>query len=655
MTSETHGRQPHFRALVEHVASHDSEARERLRQIFGAPSAEASAIARCWCRHPDIFLEELDARLSDDAWFAVEQLAFEHDLVMDISWLAADVREELLELGLIRVEPDHPHETFMPAAMAAMIAPRLPGTRPTMPVLLGKSSAEEVERLANFHGVTDAGSRVETILALSELFASPGRLDELLAELDDLDWVGKALMTLELGGVCYWQEIFGHEMSDDEQTVVPLMNSRDRSEQRVIAEQLVELGLVFRIEEEQSEFAFIAVPEELWNGLWTLGQNWLLDWTALGLDELRETGVNGRNRSTQMEPQAALKWLAVEAEAGRIVTRDLVPTPETREHLADHSNTQERMWTALTCMGVEMELFDVGPDGKLRPTYLAHEYLEETAGAFRSEVLDSWIIGAMGTHCDVELGRALGIDESWRLALLGLLAERGEIPPAWSLEEGIAHEETGSGCLREIADAPAESLLLELGLVNAVLCGTKLRWLDLLSTLESGQWYPIRGLVDLIEVIASFSLFAQVGHLIRDPGASFYFPMQRPSFFTLPQHDDAFQAWVRDLATELLEPLGLAELSADRDKIWLDTRRLRVGTTEFWPDEPRKQFVYDVFDDTDFDFDISTESSSTLRTVPAAAGEPDALLATDLTLTELLNALDGASATSFDGKRIRRR
>jgi hypothetical protein len=655
MSSETHGHQPHFEALVEHLTTQQPDGLETIASIYGAPSAEPRTIARHWCENPDDVLDVLDENLSDDTWFAVEQLAFEHDLPMDISWLEQGVRDELRRLGLLRIEPESPDETWMPAGLAAILAPRLPGTRPTIPVLLGRSEPAEVERFAELYAIEQRSTRIETILAVAEAFSNPGLLDEMLARLPDLDWLGKALMTLELGGVCYWQEIFGHEMSRQEEKVVPLMTSEDRSEQREIAEYLVELGLVFRIEEEQSEFAFIAVPEELWHGLWTFGQNSLLDWTAVGMDDLSETCTNGKKQSARMEPQAALKWLAVEAEAGRIETRDLMPTDKTRERLAQCSTAPARMWDALTCMGVELDLFDVGPDGKLRPTELAHDYLEESKGAFRTEVLHSWILGTIGAHCDVALATAFGIDEDWRRALLSLLASRGELPPAWLLEEGVAHEETGAGCLREVEGDADESLLLELGIVNAVLCGTKLRWLDLLSMLESQRWYPVRGLINLIELVASFSLFAQIGHLIRDPGAAFYFPMQRPSLFTIRRHDDAFDQWVCDLATELLEPLGLGELSDDGEKIWLDTRNLRVGSTEFWPDEPRVQFIRDVFDEADLDFDIDTAERNGLRTVPAAATEPDALLATDLSLTELLEQLDGASQTSFDGKRIRRR
>jgi hypothetical protein len=655
MSTETHGHQPHFEALVEHIATHGTDTREKMAAVFEAPSAEPRAIAKCWCQHPESFLEALDEHLTDDMWFAVEQLAFEHDLPLDISWLAPEVRAELERLGLVRIEPTSPDETWMPAAMAAILAPRLPGTRPTIPVLLGRSDEGLTEHFAEQYNVARRSTRIETILAIAERFARPGMLDDMLARLPDLGWLDMALMTLELGGVCYWQEVFGHEMNMDEQKVVPLMSNEDRSEQREIAEHLLELGLIFRIEEETSDFAFIAVPEELWRGLWTFGQNQLLDWTAVGIDDLRETGTNGRKRSARMEPQAALKWLAVEAEAGRIETRDLMPTDETRKRLATCSNAPARMWDALTCMGVELEMFDVGPNGKLRPTELAHDYLEESKGLFRTEVLHSWILGTTGAHCDVQLASAFGIDEEWRRALLGLLARRGELPPAWLLEEGVPHTETGAGCLREIDGDINESLLLELGIVNAVLCGTKLRWLDLLSTLESERWYPVRGLVNLIELVAMFSLFAQIGYLIRDPGAAFYFPMQRPSLFTIRRHDDAFQAWVRDLATELLEPLGLGELSEDGERLWLDTKKVRVGSTEFWPDEPRVQFVRDVFDDAELDFAIANGEQSTLRSVPVAASEPDTLLATDLTLTELLQALDGASATSFDGKRIRRR
>ena len=173
MSTETHGHQPHFEALVEHLATHAPKTREHVRELYGAPSADPRAIAEFWCAHPDTVLEVLDERLSDDTWFAVEQLAFEHDLPMDISWLDRRVREQLRELALIRIEPAAPDETWMPAGLAAILAPRLPGTRPTIPVLLGRSGTEEIERLAAQYNIPRGSNRIETILAIAEAFASP--------------------------------------------------------------------------------------------------------------------------------------------------------------------------------------------------------------------------------------------------------------------------------------------------------------------------------------------------------------------------------------------------------------------------------------------------------------------------------------------------
>ena len=101
MSRETHGRGPLFGALVEHLSTHDEEARARIADLYDAPSENPDELALHWCRSKEYFLEVLDDHLDEEGWYALEQLAFEHDMPVDIGWMDPSVEETLEKLGLL--------------------------------------------------------------------------------------------------------------------------------------------------------------------------------------------------------------------------------------------------------------------------------------------------------------------------------------------------------------------------------------------------------------------------------------------------------------------------------------------------------------------------------------------------------------------------
>ncbi len=656
-----HESSTHFEVLLEHLGAYSEPRRQRLAQLYEARSAEPMDIALQWCRHPDEFGDVLERELGDsELWGVLEQLVQEHDLAVDIGWVDRAARAKLTDLGLLKTSGKRrtadPVQS-VPAAVAAMLSPRLSGIRPTLPVLLGRRPAAEVVALADQYAISTEGSTIEVILRISEVFAGPDFLDVILARLPNPDWIGAAMMTLELGGICYWREIFGLDLdqTSKEDNVVPLMRVDERDEQREIAGCLLDMGVLFKLEDDEADFALVALPEELWAGLWATGQSWLIDWTAMVFAELEEVAVRQPREPAGWDLQSVLKWLACEAASGRIVGAK-EPSDASLEELRERSRGLDVNFEAAFGVGRDMGLVEPawynGDDGDLwQVGPFADDILAHSRAQFTREVLSHWMHGRVGTAIDRHAPQALGIDEQWRVHLLDFWANRDGRPRPWMGYEGVPHVETGAGCLREFESDDEDITMFEHGLLITCLRLTKLHFLDLLSLLEPDEWYSVAQLSELLQWNASVAIFSQIGMIIHDPFSSFYFPVQRPSFLSFPTHADAFGEWCRDILTNLLAPLGLAEVSEDGQRVWLDTRPLRIESPSDWPADPREEFVRGVLDDPDFELDIPEASDTVLRFVPKAL-EPDTL-AIEMPIEELLDACEGRPVREFDGKLLR--
>jgi hypothetical protein len=685
MTQPLHQHSTHFASLLEHLSAFDETQRQRLAEMYTAGSAEPVDIALRWCRNPEMLNAVIERELGDStAWLVLDQLAQEHDLPVEIDWVDAKSRAALIDIGMLKPKgytaanqpaanqpaANQPAANqsaagpsanatdvdWVPGAVAAILSPRLSGTRPTLPLLLGRQDHEDVVALAKEHEVSTEGSKVEIILRLSETFAAPEFIDFVLARLPQPDWIGAAMMTLELGGICYWREIFGHEVDDGTtaDNVVPLMRSDERDEQRSIAEFLLELGVLFKIDDEAAELPLVALPEELWLGLWSLGQGWLLDWTAVTFTDIEDVAVRQQREPQAWDAQKVLKWLAYEASQGDLradkggegFAQETIASLETKAAGLDIN------WEVVANLGFDLGLFDVQRK-RITPNHEAFEVLDLPRAGFIREVLSAWGIGIVGSSADQALPEALGIDEDWVEHLVDIFSDHSESLAPWMTYPGVAHMETGAGCLREVDEDDEDFMLLELGLTNTCLCLAKVHWLDLLSLLEANEWYSVQGLRDLLQMTSAFAVFSQLGHIIQDPHSNYYFPVLRPSFLTPPMQTEPFDDWIGDIVTGLLEPLGVARFSDDGERLWLDTRQLRVPSPPDWPEEPRLQLVREVLADPSFEFIVPEINGASLRSVPEFDDHDTVHL--DLPVQAIFDACQGRDVANFEATALRLR
>jgi hypothetical protein len=655
MTQPLHGHTSHFASLLEHLGAFEQTRREQLAELYGASSAEPVDIALQWCRHPEAFASVVKQQIGDSAaWSVLEQLAQEHDLPVDVDWVDARSQKALAELGLLKASSKRRSagSDWVPGAVAAILAPLLSGTRPTIPILLGRRSQAQVEAIAEQWGIPTDNSKIETILRISEAFAQPEFIDHVLDRLPHPDWIAGAMMTLELGGICYWREVFGHEVEDGstEDNVVPLMRSDERDEQRLMADRLLDLGVLYKIEDDTADFSLVALPEELWFGLWSVGQSWLYDWTSLTFSDLEDVAVRQSRESREWDVQKVFKWLVCEARAERLDAFDGALTEDSLSELDRKTPRLDIDWQPVIDMAFDLEVLEMrGAD--VVASSKVFDMLDLPRAVFVREILGVWVLGVVGTATDEAMGEAIGLDDEWVEHLVAILQEYGEGLAPWMLTEGVPHVETGAGCLREVEEDDEELMLLELGLTNTCLCLTKIHWLDLLSLLETDEWYSVQGLSDLLQMSASHAIFSQLGHIIQDPHSNYYFPVQRPSLLSLPIHAEAFESWVRDIVDGLLGPLGVAELSADGERLWLDTRNLRVASPPEWPEEPRMQLVREVLADPEFDFVLPEGNGASLHTVPEFDDQD--VVPIDLPMDALDRACHEREVVEFDGKTLR--
>ncbi|AWV89057.1 hypothetical protein [Bradymonas sediminis] len=666
MNQSLHEPGTHFANLLEHLKAFDAGRRRHLATLYGADSSDVMDIAMRWCSAPDAFCEVLQAELgSPDAWWVVEQLVQEHDLEVDLGWLDGEGRAVLCELGVLRPRRGRRKNDALdtiPGALGAILAPHIAGTRPTLPILLGRSEPSAVLALARTYDIPTKGSLIELILRISDTFAHPDFVAGILERLDNPEWIGAAMMALELGGICYWREVFGYE--DDEETrqdnIVPLMRNHERAEQREVAAILLGLGVLFKLEEEEVEYTLVGVPEELWRGLWAMGQGWLIEWTRVTTEQLAEFAVRRLREAPVWSTQAAMKWLAVEVARGKTTRSDLfsdglIASFERRAPALDAD------WTVLFQRAADLGIValdlssksknDKPEDIVLATTELASEMLDLPRNHFARRMLADWVDGINGTGIDAKLAQAVGLDEEWRTHLVELLV-RSQLPiMPWMYYEGLEHIETGAGCLREVEPGDHELVMLEANMTNTSIRTTKMAWLDVLSTLESGSWYSLEDLSDLLHFAASTSLFSLLEHMIENPHSNYYFPLQRPSFLTFPTHSDAFVAWCKDIIEKLLIPAGLAQVDPADGRVRLDTANMLIPTPSDWPHGVRSQYMAAVLEDMDQDFEIPEIEVAPLRPVPEAVGED--CVSAALSFSELLAACEGREILEFDGKILR--
>ena len=651
-----------FRHLVEHFARFSTAQRDLLADLYDAPSAEPEALAMSLCLAPERLRALITKQLrSAQQRRFLEDLIIEHDDEVQVEWSERRLVKQLSDLGLVNpIETSQrqmPVVVRLPGAIAAMLASMLSSpARPSLMVLLGARDEDEVATLAAKYQIA-RGPLLAMIFELGELFQAPDFHETLLSLIQEPDWLGGALTALELGGMCYWQEVFGAEVDEEGDEpgvakILPLMRGFERQNESGIAQLLLELGVVFRIEADGLDHPMLAIPEEMWHNLWKLGRMWLLDWVAHTFTMVEEGATRKAFASEDETLQGRLKWLCCEVDAGRV---PLPFTPQIHERFELVSGMSADECIQAIAIGVELGIMEAdSTHSRLQLNAELLHLLDAPRTSFARDLLKEWCLGLVGQHPDRHIPQAIGLDDAWRLRLISLFDRRPNTfqLPAWVFQDGVESVMTGMGYLRPIEESTPDLLVFELGMVNSYLGQAKLLWLDLLSMLEEGRWYSLGPLQELMQLVAAFTLFHNLSHLLDHPELSSYMPVQRASFLTDPVHVSGFDAWCRAICEELLVPLGLARVEDER--VQLQTRHLRVESPDGMHDELREQLIREVFDDDTIEFKIAPNTSNAgLRAVSLApAPSAPGALRLDLPCQTLIERVKKRIITRYDGVSI---
>ncbi len=649
---------PHFDALVAHLDTFAPHQRRALAARCDADSETSEAIARRWCVAPETLRDSVRACMtSAHLRTLIEDLVLDHDLPVGVAWAGRKSLRQLVDLGLLPPDAGRGEERAaqLPGVVAAILAPLVSGVRPSLPILLGRMEHEGVTHLADLYGIP-AGPHMLLILEIIDYFLTPGIGEAILAELPEPDWLGGALMAIELGGMCYWQEVFGAELDDpltphddDGGKVVPLMREVDRRQERDIAQTLMELGVVFRLEGDDLEYPMLAVPEELWHAIWSIGRNWLMDWVANSFATLEEGAIKRPfdfpRDDTLLE---RLKWLGCEVAQREIS----VPLPEAEaEHLASISALTTRQCRQAVSLGVEIGVFEHDRRGVLSTDAEQLATLDAPHQSFARRMLRKWTMGLIGSSSERFVSQAIGLDEQWRGQVLGMELELlDDRLPAWLFHEGVDSQVTGAGYLRSLEVSTPQLLTFELGMVGSYLCCLKILWLDILSLLDDRRWYSLGAIQELLQLSAGLTLFSHLAHVLEHPSLTHYLPVQRASFLTDPVHTSAFDRWAEAIIHEVLEPLGVAHL--DEELVWLDTRPMRIANPLGMFDEQRVVVIREILNDPEFAFTIPNGSGNGLRSITTIPDPEEGAIALEAPMASILDAVDGRRIVRYDGSQI---
>lgn len=644
-----------FRDLVNHFARFDKAERGELARLYRAANPEPETLALELCRAPEVLIDALPGALrSARTRSLLEDVVLEHDLAVRVEWADKLAVRALSRIGVLARVDDSAlaRQVSAPGVIAAILSSQIKGVRPSLYMLLGRESEDRVASIASRYGVA-SGPLIAMILELTEHFRSDEMIDSMLSNVAEPDWLGGALMATELGGMCYWQEVFGTGIASEDAAgeqgakILPLMRDVDRRSESSIADTLCDMGLIFKLDEVGVEHPMLAVPEELWHNLWSLGRTWLIDWVSFSFDGVID-GMLKRPLEQEVDGlQRRLKWLCCEAQNGRLK----LPMDEPNvAPLIDVSALPMDACLGGMAMGIELGVLAPEGDDRLVVDPSRVSVLDEPRAAFARQSLLSWCMGGFGQGADRWLAQAIGLDDPWRLQVLDSMLELldGHVP-AWLLHEGIDSQLTGMGYLRTLDTSTPELLTLEVGMVNSYICGAKLLWIDLLSMLEDGRWYSVAALDELMQLVAALTLFNHLAHVLEHPGMSHYLPVQRASFLTDPHHVSAFGGWVRAIFEEVFAPLGVARV--DGDRVWLSTKWMRIPSPEGLEVELREAALREIFGDDELVFSAASHVSP-LRAVRAAPVPGAGALSLDESVEFLLEQTLGKQIKTYDGKSL---
>ena len=480
-----------FAQLVEHFGQFAPKHLARLGALYGSPKATAWHLAATLCLHPERLAGRLEA-LSAAAHQSLLHLVMEHDFEVTLDPLTPKVHKELVAVGVLAPGPGvATGRCTLPGALATICGLQVDSLRVTLPLLCGMYPVDEVRQMGECFGIQGATAPL-VLVQWVELCLQEDAQESLMDAVGDPNYLSWALMVLELGGLCFWEEIFGPESlpgGDEEPGVLRLMSEPDRAFEHDAIESLLQAGILVQREAPDLQGrVMLAIPEELVPGLWSLGQQWRAHMVQEALGNIQMTAQHREGPPWPRESMhGRLKWLVCEV-LDQGVHVPLRPVELTRLVQASGLEPEEMSW-ALE-WGLELGIFLQGARKKVVcDVRLATEVLETSRQAFAAAMVYRWCTGELGAGVDRWLTQAIGLDETWRQEILSMRWHRqSDRLPSWLLQEGLESRMTGAGYLRVLEDSEPGLLLGELSLVNSYIWSTKLLWLDLLSCLDGESW-----------------------------------------------------------------------------------------------------------------------------------------------------------------------
>jgi hypothetical protein len=483
------------------------------------------------------------------------------------------------------------------------------------------------------------------ILGLAERMGDVGVILHIVDRLPDVEYLGPAMLAVELGGVCFWQEVFGFDEEEDRK-VVPLMRRDDRAIERDMADVLQDAGVIFRVHEGSQ--SMLVVPEEFWADLWQIGCTWLMDWLAEALEGLNFQGARRTEEPRFADFQSTLKWLMCELEQTPVHWNG-GPSPESLSHFVEVGEHNPEYWAGQLRLASEVGSLRVRDDqASANPAF--ETVVDLPRQVFIRQMVNDWVMGYLGAETESRVGQALGLDDVWRVEVLKLLRSKSEFVPVWMHTEGVESAMTGAGFLKDSLETSPEVLHEEFMLLHEIMWSMRLLWLDLLSMLNSEYWYSLEQITELFQMTACLEVFSRVEKALAGIEMPLYIPIQRSSLLMEPMHSEDFGLWVRDVFEKLFQPLGAAVLSQDKKHVMVDPAALRIATPAGLMETDRVEMLRLILQNPELEFRIQASPELRLHRVPN--GLDATAIDLDVPLQTIRAWLKGRRVRKFDGKRL---
>ena len=523
----------------------------------------------------------------------------------------------------------------MPVEIAVLCAASLDLFRFSMPLLLGRLSQEELDRICQNLSLPSRGPFVPTALNVAMSLGNPERLGALLL---NPDWYEPAFtlpLLLEWHGVCHRHEIFSFAWGD--QTLRPLTARHHQRREQALEQDLRDHGLIFAYEinipaEESPDGQarteeLVVLPEELRPLLWQINR------------QIQEQGfLEGFERApgwTMRPRQAQLKALAepVDLLKGLCCLLDQTPLPcptsdsTGQAHLPKATTSRLEMlhvkpaasWEAMVFWGQHLKVLGLDTErAHLQTGPVASRLLDQGPAGWSQAVLQAWAEGLATPRLDQAQNNALGISQRWLDEVkpwLGKDRYRAEPLEGWwrfmsepnplrnppiqphaplrmpasnGLQRPVPSWPQAPGCTVEQdilcgyprTTAERERVEYELLLVEGIIQTFRLLLLDLLSGLGNT---PIERstLTSITQDIASFSVHLNLPVMFFDPMGQTFIPVRPPTYLLEAANDNHFEEFSQFILEDVLLPAGAVEETQD-GKLRLLGARLLIKTPRWF-------------------------------------------------------------------------